>query len=100
MYCRLALVLLSAILAPGIAQSRECQGTVHGLSSTYDTATGSGFLAVREMPNSSSAKLAELFNGDTVFITGRQGGWYSVELEGGSDEGWVSAKWLENSCSF
>ncbi|MBG1231753.1 SH3 domain-containing protein [Aestuariivirga litoralis] len=91
---------IAMLAAPQMAQAQYCQGTVHGLSGTYNAATGAGFLAVREEPSSSGAKLAELFNGDKVEITGRQGNWYQVMKEGGSDEGWVSVRWMRNSCGY
>jgi Ca2+-binding RTX toxin-like protein len=51
---------------------------VHGLSRHYNLATGSGFLAVRKRPISSSRMVHQLFNGDRVEITDRSGNWYFV----------------------
>ena len=93
------LIILAAMAAATAAQA-QCTGTVYGLSDNYNEATGSGFLAVRELPNGRGAKLAELFNGDTVEITGRKGNWYRVQMEGGSDEGYVSVRWMENACGY
>lgn len=80
------------------AGAQYCEGTVHGLSRHYNLATGSGFLAVRARPTSSSRMVAQLFNGDQVEITDRRGNWYFV---GGSGfEGWAHRKWMWNSCNF
>ena len=86
--------------APKVAQAKYCEGVVRGLSSRYNAATGSGFLAIRELPNGASAKLAELFNDEKVQVTGRKGNWYQVIKQGGSDEGWVSVRWMHNSCDY
>ncbi len=96
---------LAAMSAVGVslaistpARSQYCEGTVHGLSATYDPDTGSGFLAVRARPSSKSPKVHELFNGDKVEITDRSGNWYFVGGEG--FEGWAHRKWMRNSCNY
>ncbi|TPL90104.1 SH3 domain-containing protein [Mesorhizobium sp. B2-3-12] len=81
---------------PSVAQ--YCEGTVHGLSGRYNVATGSGFLAVRTGPNSSSRIIGQLFNGDHVEIFDRRGNWYQVEIGGGT--GWANARWLRNDCGY
>ncbi|MEO5759681.1 MAG: SH3 domain-containing protein, partial [Mesorhizobium sp.] len=53
------------------AGAQYCEGTVHGLSGRYNLATGSGFLAVRTRPNSSSRMIGQLFNGDHTEIFDR-----------------------------
>ncbi|PBC23081.1 MULTISPECIES: SH3 domain-containing protein [unclassified Mesorhizobium] len=73
---------------PSVAQ--YCEGTVHGLSGRYNLATGSGFLAVRTRPNSSSRMIGQLFNGDHVEIFDRRGNWYKVEI--GGSTGWANAR--------
>jgi hypothetical protein len=42
--------------------------------------------------------LAQLFNGDRVEITGRQGSWYRVST--GQIDGWANHRWLRNSCGY
>ena len=95
--CSLAVTLGAALLAASPAQTQYCEGTVHGLSNSYDPDTGSGFLAVRARPASKSPKVHELFNGDKVEITDRSGNWYFVGGEG--FEGWAHRKWMHNSCN-
>jgi uncharacterized protein YgiM (DUF1202 family) len=85
-------------LSASPASAEYCEGRVHGLSRYYDLATGSGFLAVRSRPTSSSRMLAQLFNGDRVEITGRQGSWYRVWT--GQVDGWALHRWLRNSCGY
>ena len=96
--CTSAVALAVALFAVSPAQSQYCEGTVHGLSNTYDPDTGSGFLAVRARPTSKSPKVHELFNGDKVEITDRSGNWYFVG--GAGFEGWAYRKWMWNSCSY
>jgi uncharacterized protein YgiM (DUF1202 family) len=83
-------------VAPAGAQ--YCEGRVHGLSRHYNLATGSGFLAVRARPASSSRMVGQLFNGDTVEIFDRRGNWYRVAM--GGIDGWASARWMWNSCGY
>ncbi|MFD1983198.1 SH3 domain-containing protein [Mesorhizobium newzealandense] len=80
------------------AGAQYCEGTVHGLSSRYNLATGSGFLAVRTRPNSSSRMIGQLFNGDHTEIFDRRGNWYQVEI--GGRTGWANARWLRNDCGY
>jgi hypothetical protein len=40
----------------------------------------------------------QLFNGDKVEITDRQGNWYFVG--GPGFEGWAHRKWMRNSCNY
>ncbi|TPI26868.1 SH3 domain-containing protein [Mesorhizobium sp. B3-2-1] len=80
--------------APTVGQ--YCEGTVYGLSGRYNLATGSGFLAVRTWPNSSSRMIGQLFNGDHTEIFDRRGNW--VEIGGGT--GWANARWLRNDCGY
>lgn len=96
---------LAAVAAAAIAlatstpaRSQYCEGTVHGLSKVYNFNKGTGFLAVRKRPTSSSRMVAQLFNGDTVEITDRSGNWYFVGGDG--FEGWAHRKWMWNSCNF
>ncbi|MET2827069.1 SH3 domain-containing protein [Mesorhizobium shangrilense] len=84
--------------APAPAVAQYCDGTVHGLSGRYNLATGSGFLAVRTQPNSSSRMVGQLFNGDHTEILDRRGNWYRVEIGGIS--GWANARWLYNDCGY
>jgi len=80
------------------AGAQYCEGTVHGLSRHYNLATGSGFLAVRARPNSSSRMIGQLFNGDHTEIFDRRGNWYKVEI--GGRTGWANARWLRNDCGY
>ncbi|MBN9217828.1 MAG: SH3 domain-containing protein [Mesorhizobium sp.] len=80
------------------ASAQYCEGTVHGLSGRYNLATGSGFLAVRTRPNSSSRMIGQLFNGDHTEIFDRRGNWYQVEIGGAT--GWANARWLRNDCGY
>jgi hypothetical protein len=93
-----AALVLCALAFSTPAQSGICEGTVHGLSKTYDLKTGSGFLAVRAQPTSKSPMVHQLFNGDVVEITDRRGNWYLVD--GYGFEGWAHRKWIRNSCGY
>ncbi|MER9328939.1 SH3 domain-containing protein [Mesorhizobium sp. M0488] len=84
--------------APTPAGAQYCEGTVHGLSGRYNLGTGSGFLAVRTRPNSSSRMIGQLFNGDHTEIFDRRGNWYQVEI--GGTTGWANARWLRNDCGY
>jgi SH3-like domain-containing protein len=97
--------LAAATLAGGLAlgwsgpvSAQYCEGTVHGLSSYYNLATGSGFLAVRKRPTASSRMIGQLFNRDRVEILDRSGNWYKVWT--GQVEGWSHRKWMWNSCGY
>ena len=97
----LSAVATLAIFNSGSAVAQYCEGTVHGLSSHYSPATGSGFLAVRAGPKTSATQVGELFNGDTVEVFDRRGNWYKVaSTTDASNEGWVSARYLHNDCSY
>jgi len=105
MFSTKRLLILSGLLvlglglgAPTPAQSQYCEGTVHGLSGRYNLAKGTGFLAVRARPNSSSRMVGQLFNGDTVEIFDRRGNWYRVAM--GGIDGWAHRKWMWNSCRY
>jgi len=93
-----ALVVALSFAAPSPVGAQYCEGTVHGLSGRYNLATGSGFLAVRTRPNSSSRMIGQLFNGDHVEIFDRRGNWYRVEI--GGTTGWANARWLRNDCGY
>ncbi|MER8528408.1 SH3 domain-containing protein [Mesorhizobium sp. M0814] len=80
------------------AGAQYWEGTVHGLSRHYNLATGSGFLAVRARPNSSSRMIGQLFNGDQTEIFDRRGNWYKVDF--GGRTGWANARWLRNDCGY
>ena len=93
-----AALVAAALGASTPVSAQYCEGTVHGLSNHYNLATGSGFLAVRKRPTSSSPMLAQLFNGDRVEIMGRRGNWYQVWT--GQVDGWAYRKWMWNSCNY
>jgi SH3-like domain-containing protein len=102
---RKTLLILAAIgtfttlAAPAHAQ--YCEGKVHGLSSHYNPATGSGFLAVRAGPKKTATQVGELFNGDKVEIFQRKGKWYKIATqELPLVEGWVHKSFLSNSCPY
>ena len=93
------LILVANISSPAHAQ--YCEGTVHGLASYYNPATGSGFLAVRAGPRAVATQVGELFNGDKVEVFTRRGNWYKVATASGPMvEGWVNARWLYNECGY
>lgn len=92
-------LILNAGTAPQ-ASAQYCEGTVRGLLSHYNPATGAGFLAVRTAPRKYSAQVGELFNGDKVEIFDRRGNWYRVAATDGSSDGWASAKWIRNDCGY
>jgi hypothetical protein len=93
------LVMATGFSAPAHAQ--YCEGTVHGLSSYYNHATGSGFLAVRAGPRGAATQRGELFNGDKVEVFTRRGNWYQIATTNTPLlEGWVSARWLSNECQY
>lgn len=94
-----AIAAVTATLTIGVAtpvQAQYCEGTVHGLPSSYNLARGTGFLAMRARPSASSPMVHQLFNGDTVEITDRRGSWYFVGGDG--FEGWAHRNWMSNSC--
>ncbi len=92
---------LATLASVTAAQAQYCEGTVHGLSSRYNPATGAGFLAVRSKPRASSHQHGELFNGDKVEIFDRRGNWYKVATtEGPVLEGWANARWIDNDCNY
>ncbi len=95
----MAALFTAAAFAP--AQAQYCEGTVHGLSSHYNPATGAGFLAVRSKPRASSHQRGELFNGDKLEIFDRKGNWYKVATQSAPLlEGWAHAKWIWNDCNY
>jgi len=93
-----AYAFLAMLPLSGGASAQYCEGTVFGLSSSYDLAKGTGFLAVRSQPKSSARMVGQFFNGDKTEIMGRQGNWYRVAI--GGIDGWASAKWIRNSCNY
>ncbi|MGB8818230.1 MAG: SH3 domain-containing protein [Rhizobiaceae bacterium] len=95
-----AVVVFLAPIASGPAAAQYCEGTVHGLSSRYNAATGAGFLAVRAGPRRSAAQVGELYNRDKVEIFDRRGNWYKVAALDGSTEGWASARYIWNDCDY
>ena len=102
---RNTLVLLASLAAvttfAAPAQAQYCEGTVHGLSSTYNPATGAGFLAVRAGPRKAATQRGELFNGDKVEIFQRKGKWYKIATQDAPLlEGWVHKNWMHNSCPY
>ncbi|MFZ1681564.1 MAG: SH3 domain-containing protein [Rhizobiaceae bacterium] len=93
-------ILVAPFAAPAPAMAGMCEGRVHGLSSNYNPATGSGFLAVRSKPSTSGRKLGELFNGDRVEIFKRSGNWYKIAAYDQPLEGWAHARWIDNDCGW
>ena len=89
----------------------SCIGTVVnvGPRSTYNTARGNGFLAVRDAPSSRTGTLvSELYLGDRVSVIEQSGGWARLVCLSGAclspyrgDSkvvGWSAAKFLSLSC--
>lgn len=93
----LCVALTGSLFASAPAFAWSCGGTVRGLSSHYNPATGSGFLAVRAGPRSSASQIGELFNGDEVTIIGQRGNWYRIDAEG-VGIGWAYSKWIRSDC--
>ena len=89
-----------AVPISGPAQAQYCEGLVNGLSSHYNRAKGTGFLAVRSGPRGSARQVGELFNGDRVELFGRKGKWYKVAEVNGSVEGWAFAHYIQNDCDY
>lgn len=79
------------------ADAGSCDGTVGGLSSTYNKERGTGFLAVRARPTTRSKMKDELFNGDTVELYSRKGKWYEVSGPSGIS-GWAHRNWIRTDC--
>lgn len=96
----LSILSLAALALALPAGAQMCEGTVHGLSTHYNPATGAGFLAVRAKPKASSYQRGELFNGDKVEIFDRRGNWYKVASEDSPLEGWASARYIWNDCGY
>jgi len=94
-------IFLSATILLAMASAAHagvCEGTVYGLSSHYNPATGSGFLAVRAGPHSSATQTGELFNGDAIEIDDHKGSWYLVSNQNVS--GWANQRWIATQCNW
>jgi Bacterial SH3 domain len=88
---------LAACLTPTLVLAGSCQGVVKGLSETYNKASGSGFLAVRQKASAKSRKLGELFNDDLVEVVRRQGrDWIYVYTD--TKRGWVFQRFVSRGC--
>ncbi|MFZ7091850.1 SH3 domain-containing protein [Primorskyibacter sp. 2E233] len=90
---------------------RVCTGRVINLRpiSAYNSATGAGFLAVRDQPSARSGrKISELYLGDQVRVLSQSGSWAQVKCTSGrctnpyagrgGVTGWSSKKYLSISC--
>lgn len=87
-------------LTPNLATAQtSCLGAVSGLSSQYNPATGSGFLALRAGPSSSALQLGQLFNGNIVTLVGKSGDWFQVVTSQGLT-GWVSRSYVSQGCGL
>jgi len=93
-----ATIVIAGLGSSAPVSAQYCEGTVHGLSSVYNLNKGTGFLAIRKKPSSSSKMVGQLFNGDTVEIFDRKGNWY--QIASGMTEGWSYYKWMHNSCPY
>lgn len=92
-------VSFTSVFVPSTAKAgSECDGYVRGLSKNYNPSKGTGFLAVRAGPSSSSAMLAHLFNGDHVVVLDYANAWWRVSYNGGRNIGWVFAKYVKEVC--
>ena len=92
----LGLAALLPLATP--ANAGSCPGTISGLSSTYNLAKGSGFLAVRSKPTSKSRMIGQLFNGQTVEVDRRRGNWLYVYPDSGPRQGWVFHRYVARDC--
>lgn len=90
-------IVAFSVLASAPAFAWSCGGTVHGLGSYYDPATGAGFLAVRAGPRVSASQIGELFNGDEVTIVEQSGRWYRIDAAG-IGLGWAHSRWIRSDC--
>ena len=87
-----AVLLLSGVVA---TSAHACTATVRGLSSTYNPATGSGFLALRAGPGTRNPQIGEAFNGERYRVLGVRGGWVKIEALDG--ELWAFGRYLRRS---
>ncbi|MEM9733115.1 MAG: SH3 domain-containing protein [Pseudomonadota bacterium] len=92
----LVTALLASLTFAPAAHAGSCQGTVAGLSSTYNLAKGSGFLALRARPTAKSRMKGQLFNGNIVEVDRRRGNWLYVYTD--NDQGWVFARYVRRGC--
>ena len=93
----LGIAFTGSLFASAPAFAWTCGGTVWGLSSNYDPATGSGFLAVRAGPRASASQIGELYNGDEVTILDQRGRWYRIDAQG-IGIGWAHSRWIRSQC--
>ncbi|EFL89621.1 SH3 domain-containing protein [Ahrensia sp. R2A130] len=91
-------VLVLASLSIGPAHAGDCSGTVGGLSRTYNLNKGTGFLAIRARPTSSSRMIGQTFNGNTVGIDRRRGNWLYIYDDASNTSGWVFARYVRRTC--
>ena len=85
-------LMLSGVVA---TSAQACTATVRGLSSNYNQARGTGFLALRAGPGTGNAQIGEAFNGETYRVLGVRGGWVRIEALGGAL--WASGRYLRRS---
>jgi hypothetical protein len=95
-----ALAVLALSAGPALARNPVCDGLVRGLSSHYNPASGSGFLAVRAGPTASATQIGELFNGDHVEIFGHDGRWLRIYSSAVGRRGWVYGRWVRDNCPW
>lgn len=67
-------------------------GEVHGLNPD-----GDGFLAMRESPDSNSAMIVKLLEGDAVEIYEEKNGWLYVKVNSSGKFGWCNKQWIRVS---
>ncbi|MEL6947288.1 MAG: SH3 domain-containing protein, partial [Pseudomonadota bacterium] len=77
--CALAAFAGAVTLLPAPpAEAGSCPGTVYRLSSNFNLAKGTGFLAIRSRPTSRSRMKGQLFNGNSVEVDRRRGNWIYI----------------------
>ena len=88
----------ATLLWPGLAAAGSCEGTVVGLSNTYNLQRGTGFLAIRARPTTRSRMVGQTFNGNLVEIDRRRGSWLFVYDHGSGKSGWVHHRYVRRGC--
>lgn len=92
------LALSLSLLSVGPVFAGDCSGTIGGLSRTYNFNKGTGFLAIRARPTSSSRMIGQTFNGNTVGIDRRRGNWLYIYDDASNTSGWVFARYVRRTC--
>ena len=93
-----AALIAGALGWSGGAMAGSCEGTVVGLSNTYNLQRGTGFLAIRARPTIRSRMVGQTFNGNLLEIDRRRGSWLFVFDHGSGKSGWVHHRYVRRGC--